>query len=115
MLAPQLLNIVDQYLDRAISLDELEDWLVPRLPLLFKLPYSAISELVADIEVGLAELSDRTRTEDEFRSLLENSIQQVRVVWANYPAKDEMTSAESSNQASPTVQYVTPELASAPA
>lgn len=111
MLDSELLNIVDRYLERAISLEELEDWLVPRLPALFKMPYSAVSDLVAEIEAGLAELSDATRTEEEFCNLLKNYIQKVRVVWVNYPTENHVMYTGSSNQASPTLSYVTSELA----
>ena len=115
MLDSELLKIIDRYLARAISLEELEDWLVPRLPALFRMRFSTISDLVAEIEAGLAELSDQMRTEEEFRHLLKNCIQQVQAVWANYPTEDRMTYTESSNQASPTLQYTTLGLVGVPA
>jgi len=74
MLTSELFDIVDQYLERVISLQELEDWLVPRLPFFFKLPYSSGEELVTAIEVGLAEISDKTLTEEDFRSSLRDAI-----------------------------------------
>ena len=115
MLTSEIFNVVDQYLERAITLEELEDWLVPRLPLFFKWPYSSLTDLVTEIEVALADMSEQRRTEDEFRSLLNKILEQAQVVWVNYPAEDVMTHTESSNQASPILQYVTPELEHTPA
>ena len=79
MLTSELFDIVDQYLERVISLQELEEWLVPRLPFFFKLPYSGVEELVATIEVGLADISDGTISEEEFRQSLRDSIDRQAV------------------------------------
>lgn len=112
MLDHQLLNIVDQYIQKTINLEDLENWLVPRLPLFFKAPYSEASEMVAEIEVALADMSEQRLTEGEFRALLKNLGEQVQIVWANYPAQREIAYSESNNQASPTIQYAIPELVS---
>lgn len=79
MLTSELFDMVDQYLERVISLHTLEDWLVPRLPLFFKLPYSSVEELVAAIEVGLADISNSTISEEEFRHSLRDSINRQTV------------------------------------
>lgn len=115
MLTSQVFNVVDQYLERVITLEELEDWLAPRLLLFFKWPYSSLTDFITEIEVALADMSEQRQTENEFRSLLKNLLEQAQVVWANYPAEDVTTYAESSNQASPILQYVTSELEHAPA
>lgn len=111
MLSSELYDIVDRYVNRHITLEELEDWLVARFPLFFRLPYSSDTEFVADIEMGLDEMSDKTLTEEAFRTLLKNLLEQQRVVWASYPAKGEDTYAESGNEPSPILQYVSQELA----
>ena len=115
MLTSELFSVVDQYLARDITLEELEDWLVPRLPFFFKLPYSSDTEFVAEIEMALADMSNQTQTEDGFRSLLKNLLEQVQVVWVEYPTENETNYTESSNQASPNLPYVTPELTCTPA
>lgn len=102
MSSSELYEIIDHYLERKIALQELEDWLMPRLPFFFRLPYSSDTEFVAEIEMALAEMSDRTRTEEEFRTLLAHLLEQQRVVRASYPAQSQATYAESSNQTPPT-------------
>lgn len=110
MLTLELLNVIDQYLKRVIGLEELEDWLAPRLPFFFRWPYSSTTELVAEIEMALADMSEQRQTEEDFRSLLNKIVGQPRAVWINYPTES-IIYTESSNQSSPTVIYVIPEFA----
>lgn len=107
MLRAELYEIIDRYVERHIKLEELEDWLVARFPLFFRLPYSSDTEFVAEIEMALAEMSHKTFTEEEFRNLLKNLLGRQQVVWASYPATSEETHAQSSNQVSTILQYVT--------
>jgi len=79
MFTSELFDVVDQYLERIISLQELENWVVPRLPIFFKLPYFGGEELVTEIEMGLAEIGDKTLAEEEFRSSLRNLINKQAV------------------------------------
>ena len=57
MLTSEVVNVVDRYLEKVITLEELEDWLVPRLPLFFKWPYSSLTDSITEIEVALADMS----------------------------------------------------------
>ena len=65
---------VSEYLEHHITLEELEDWLAPNLGLFLSLPPNDASELAATIELGLAEMTKGDRTEDEFRTLVEEFI-----------------------------------------
>ena len=88
-LTSELLSIIYQYVEGIKSLKQLEDWLVPRLPLLFHLPPSdpEATELAALIEGGLAELSRGDRSEEEFRALLRSLISRVKqgAIWVKPP------------------------------
>lgn len=70
----ELLSQIYRYLDEKIALEELEDWLVPRLPALLHSPDADVTELVGTVELGLAEMSIGARSEEEFRALLRESI-----------------------------------------
>lgn len=96
----ELLSVIDQYVEGAITLEQLEDWLVARLVTLFRLPLSEpqATELVAAVELGLAEMSTGTRTEDEFRSLLRALLQRSQIIPLSYPAESPVTRATSSNE-----------------
>ena len=61
---------VTDYIERRITLQELESWLVPMLPVYLANPDSAAAELVGAIELGLAELSAGILSERSVRKLL---------------------------------------------
>lgn len=84
MLVRQLFKKVHEYISGQLGLADLEEWLVPRLPIFYKLPFGTVSELVDKIEFGLAEISAGVRSEPEFRRLLTEFI----TTWAmpiSYP------------------------------
>jgi hypothetical protein len=70
----EILTKVSQYLDHRITLSEFEEWIVSSLSFLVSLPPSTVQELVATVELGLAEMSNGSRTEDEFRDMLQNFV-----------------------------------------
>lgn len=72
--ASDIFKKVSDYLNGHITLEKLEDWLAPNLGLFLSLPPNNASELAATIELGLAEISKGHRTEEEFRTLLRESI-----------------------------------------
>lgn len=80
MVTSELYDIVDKYLQKNITVAELEDWIVARFQLFFSLPLSPESEFVAGIELGLAEMSNSARTEEEFRSMLRKLLWQVETI-----------------------------------
>lgn len=70
MISFELSNTISQYITSEISLEELENWLVPRLPAILRSPETEDAGIVAEIELGLAEISNRYWTEEEFRIML---------------------------------------------
>lgn len=117
MLTSQFLSVIDEYMEGAISLEQLEDWLVPRLPVLFRLPLAEpdAADLAAAVELGLAEVSNQAKTEEEFRKMLKALLGELTSVRAAYPS-DKVTVSESSNQTfvMPAVQRVAAEFAGNP-
>jgi hypothetical protein len=100
MLSYELRDMVLQFIDSKITIKQLEEWLVPRLPVFLKFPDSSDANVVAAIELGLAEISDEIRTEDELRKLFQDAIQRPTVL-AFYPVNQSVhLTSESSNQTS---------------
>jgi len=73
-LTSEIFRKVFQYLDGKISVEDVEDWLVPHLYEFLTLPPSSASELAGIIELGLAEISNGQSSEEDFRSLLKKYI-----------------------------------------
>jgi uncharacterized protein YlxP (DUF503 family) len=70
----EIITKVSQYLDHQITLSELEEWIVSSLSYLVSLAPSTVQELVGTVELGLAEMSNGSRSEDEFRDMLQNFV-----------------------------------------
>ncbi len=70
MLSSELRDIVQEYIESKISLEQLEDRIVPHEPFFLKDPASPDADLIATIELFLAEISDNVATEEEFRNAL---------------------------------------------
>ena len=111
MFTSELFDVVDQYLERIISLQELENWVVPRLPIFFKLPYFGGEELITEIEMGLAEIGDKTLTEEAFRSSLRDFFNRQITFTISYPdiSKEDFEGSSNQSFSSPAV----PEFATA--
>lgn len=105
MITSELFIIVDKYVQKNISLEELEDWIVPRLPFFFRLPLSQASEFVAGIELGLAEISNGSRTEEEFRNMLSELLREADTIWLSYPLSNELSVSSSANKTSLSAIY----------
>lgn len=104
MLTSELLDMLDRYLQGTISLDELEDWLVPRLPIFFgPMEHSSATDLVAGIELGLAEMSEGMRTEEEFRESVRQELQKMQIIRLDEP---KAISTGSMNQSLPAIDSV---------
>jgi len=65
---------VVQYLNNEITLSQFEDWFLPNLGQILRLPSCPTLDLVGEIELGLAEMSSGHRTETEFSTMLRNAI-----------------------------------------
>lgn len=98
MITSELYNLVDGYVQKNITVEELEDWIAARFQLFFSSSPSAVSEFVAGIELGLAELSNGSRTEEEFRSMVSDLLRQVDAISITYPEERTTTVSASSNR-----------------
>jgi len=96
MISDELRDMVIRYIDDQASLADLETWIVPRLPALISNPRSPDADLVAAVELALAELSRGIRSEPEVRSLIRKALQENISVWTDYPAQMGRSSASGS-------------------
>lgn len=102
----RLMFVVYEYLDNAMTLEQLEDWLVPRLPVLFQIPDAPIARLAATIELGLAEIGDGVIDEEEFRNLLQSAVREEATLTFFYPTEMPMTESTSSNDAQYSSEFI---------
>ena len=61
-------------MNNEIRLPDFENWLLSNLGQILNLPPSPVQDLVGDIELGLAEMSNGHRTESKFKSMMRNLI-----------------------------------------
>lgn len=101
MLSHELVEKVYDYLDEKVGLGELEEWLVPRLPVfLSNFGLTAEADLVATLEHGLAEISSNVLTEDAFRQEIKDYLHaRDLTVFSNYPETQSITRTEASYEA----------------
>ena len=95
MISLELRDRVRQSAYGEISATQLEEWMVPRLRLLLESVESADADVVAAIELGLAEMGDGIRTEAQFRDLMKQLLLEHPVVsvFLRTHTRDEPTSA----------------------
>ena len=65
-----ILRIARDYVDGTISLDDVQEWLVPRLGIFLADPHSTASELAGLLELGFADIAADEADEREFRDLI---------------------------------------------
>lgn len=65
-----ILRIARDYVDGTISLDDVQEWLVPRLGIFLADPHSTASELAGLLELGFADIAAGEADEREFRDLI---------------------------------------------
>lgn len=80
MITSELRNIVLELIDNRITTKDLEDWLVPRLPLFLSSPDSADADVVSAIELCLAEIDAGIKTEEVFREFMVKVLQEQTAV-----------------------------------
>ena len=97
MLSFELKDKILQYADSKITLQDLEDWLVPRLPIFLKKPQTADADIVAVVELGLAEITNKIRTETEFRLILREVLQE-HTSFLVYPFSISQTESTATNK-----------------
>jgi len=102
MISSELREKVLQYIETTISKEQLEEWLVPKLPTFLKYPESADADVVSAVELGLAEMGTGIRTEENFREFIKQVIQEQTVVLTFFPSslsqQGQRTESFSSNQ-----------------
>jgi hypothetical protein len=106
MISLELRDKLLQYINAETTLEQLEDWVVPRLPAFLKEPSSTDADIISAIELGLAEISDDIRTEDELRAYLNEALQEVNVLFQVSDGLKIQTTSGSSNQTN-NLQYST--------
>ena len=100
----EIFSKVRDYLERRITLQGLESWLVPKLPLYLANPDSDVGRLVGLIELRLAELKAGIRTERSVRLSLRRHAGREPVFWMQYPAR---TSEDMTTSSTPVSQATT--------
>jgi hypothetical protein len=68
-----LIGVIRSYIDGLISLEKFEDWYIPKLEKLVNNPETI--DIVAQLELGLAELNDEIITEEELKKDLRSIIE----------------------------------------
>lgn len=84
MYSKELRDQVIRYIDNEISLHDLEEWLVPRMHRFIQNPDSDDADLIAEIELQLAEYSDGLRDEGQVRQEMKSFLAFIK---AYYPEK----------------------------
>ena len=87
MLSYEIREKIIQVIESTITIEQFEDWLVPRLPTFLKSPDRTDSNVIAAVELGLAEMSDGVRTKDEFRSFLRDVLQEQTAMLVFSPSR----------------------------
>ena len=85
MITSELRDILTRFVSSELSVEQIEDWIVPRLATLIEHPDSANSQVAAAVELALAELSTGIRSEAEARSLVKEALDEQRLTWVEYP------------------------------
>lgn len=80
MISLNLSEKIHQYLENEIAIDQLEEWIVPRLPDFLENFDSTDADMIAAIELGLAEIGNQNWNEEQFRSYLAKALRQTTVL-----------------------------------
>lgn len=75
MLSYELREQIIGYVHDEISLAQLEEWYVPRLSYFLEFPHSDDAEMIAAVELALAEVADGLIDEAEARSSLKEILE----------------------------------------
>jgi len=93
----ELSSRLQDYLRRRATLQDMESWLVPRLPLYLDDPDSAAGQLAGAIELLLSELHAGLRTERSLRAALRRYHTRLQTIWIRYPSVEAEDTATSSS------------------
>lgn len=76
MLSLGLQKAILDYTEKQTTIQQLEAWYLPKLPIFLADPNSSDAEVIADVELLLAEYGDNLLEEAELRQALMNILQQ---------------------------------------
>jgi len=76
----ELYEKVIEYVNDEISVTQFENWLLPNLGQILALPDCPPRDLAADIQLGLAEMSNGDRSEAELKDLIRELIEHSDIV-----------------------------------
>jgi hypothetical protein len=122
MISFQLHEKVIRYLQDEIEIEQLEEWLAPRLSDFFQIPDSSDARVVSTIELGLAEMGDGILSLEEFHIMLSEELQKEIFTVLEAEPINSVSITGSSNQSnyfnavtlerhsSPTIIVAVPEL-----
>ena len=77
----ELFSKLNDYLERRITLWDLESWLAPRLPIFLDAPDSVVGRMAGAIELCIAELQDGLKSERTVKQVLKRYQEVQRTVW----------------------------------
>jgi len=92
----EIFAVLNDYLERRITLWDLESWLIPRLPLYLQNPDSTAARLAGTIELCLSELQGGIRTERGIKKLLSQQATPEPIYLRPYPSYSSVDEATSS-------------------
>ena len=75
-----ILRIARDYVDGTISLDDVQEWLVPRLGIFLADPRSTASQLAGLFELGFADIAAGEADEDELRELVKECLRENETI-----------------------------------
>jgi|SRR3989304_5825233 len=84
MLSSELRDRIQEFISATITIAQLEDWLVPRMPYFLRFPNTSDADVVSAVELGLAEIAHGIRSKEEIRKYLEQVLQEYNAVSASY-------------------------------
>jgi len=101
MISSVLRDKILEFTQKRISISDLEEWLVPQIPSMISDPDSTEADLVAAIELGLAEFEEGIRSNDDLIRFFEQVLSENTVISVNLSK----TIVGSSNATSPNGSY----------
>ena len=98
MISFELLNKGQQFINKEISVHELEEWIVPRIHIFMVPAESDNADLVATIELGLAEIGEGIIEVDDLRRTLTDRLREpIFVVSQDFSDLDQWNSTGTSS------------------
>src|SRR3989304_2454081 len=98
MLTQDLRDKIQQYIKSAISLTDLEEWIVPRLPVFIASALCADADVVSAVELGLAEINAGLRTEKQLQEYLAQVLREQHVTRLFFSAPIRINESGTTNE-----------------